>query len=107
MSEQVSVARKIYGKNSFRNVVSTQFTELVPKDSTDSLSQTTDVTAFFQSYNSIFYDIPKSGEKNSHLEIVNRSSEYLNISLEDLHTELQQLRNENVSLKNQILNLSK
>lgn len=107
MSEQVQVARKIYGKNSFQNVVNTQFSELVPKDSTASLSRSVDVSSFFEDYNSLFYDIPATGDTNSHLELINRSSDYLGISLEDLNTELQQLRNENVSLKNQILNLSK
>ena len=101
MSEKVPVTKKIFGKQSFATVVDTQFKQLVPKDSSTG-ADTKTVPKFFQDYEELFYDIPTTGSVDSHLYIVNRSSEILGISLEDLTTELQQLRDQNVSLKNQL-----
>lgn len=106
MSEAVDVKRKIYGKNSFSTVVDTSFNQLVPKDTTASLSTTEQISQFFTTYNSLFYDIPTTDGTNSHLELVNRSSEYLGISYSDLIEELRVTRNENVSLKNQLVVLT-
>lgn len=105
MSEKVEVKRKIYGKNSFSSVVDTTFRELVPSDSVDSVD-TVSVDQFFINYNELFYDIPTEGENNSHLYLVNKSSEILGISYQDLITELNQLRQENTSLKNQLFTLT-
>lgn len=106
MSEQVPISRTIFGKNSFQNVVDVQFKQLVPPDNNKELSIITEVTDFFHNYNTIFYDIPTTGSANSHLELVNRSSEYLGISVDDLNLEIQNLRSENVSLKQQLYTLT-
>lgn len=106
MPQSVDIKRKIYGKNSFNNVIDTGFSQLIPKDTTHVVSVDVQVPAFFETYNSIFYDIPATGSVNSHLELVNRSSEYLGISYTDLLEELRQTRNENVSLKNQLFVLT-
>jgi hypothetical protein len=106
MSETVSITRKIFGKNSFTTVVDTSISQLIPVDTTKLLSQTQQVSAFFDTYNSIFYDIPTTGSVGTHLELVNRSSEYLGISYQDLLTELTTTRQENVALKNQIFVLT-
>ena len=106
MSELVPISRTIFGKNSFQNVVDVQFKQLVPPDNSTSPNIITEVTDFFHSYNTIFYDIPTTGSANSHLELINRSSEYLGISFTDLNLEIQNLRNENVSLKQQIYTLT-
>jgi hypothetical protein len=106
MSESVPVSRIIFGKNSFQNVVDVQFKQFVPADSNQSPNIITEVADFFTSYNTIFYDIPTTGSFKSHLELVNRSSEYLGISFTDLNTEIQNLRSENVSLKQQLYTLT-
>lgn len=105
MSEPVNIQRKIYGKQTFTSVVDTSFKDLVPKDNS-SVSITQEVTDFFNSYDNLFYEIPPSGSNNSHLELVNRSSQYLGISYQDLIEELRVTRDENVSLKNQLFILS-
>lgn len=106
MGDIVPVKRKIFGTNTFKNVVDTNFNQLVPKDSQVDTAVPATVETFFEDYNSLFYSIPPSGSKSSHLELVNRSSEYLNISFEDLKNEIDELRQENVSLKNQIFILA-
>lgn len=106
MSETVQVQRKIFGKNTFKNVVNTNFTQLIPANPTTAVLPPATVASFFTDYNTLFYDIPPSGSNNSHLELINRSTEYLGISITDLEDEIRSLRSENVSLKNQIYTLT-
>ena len=106
MGEQVNIVRKIYGKNTFTNVVDVEFNQLVPKESKDITQTPASVDTFFNDYDTLFYDIPPSGSENSHTEIVKRSGEYIGINLDDLKEEIANLRDENVSLKTQILSLT-
>lgn len=106
MSEKVSVIRKIFGKNSFTNVVDTAFNELIPPESQTTEQELTNVTKFFQDYESLFYDIPPSGSESTHLQLVVQSSEYIGLSVTDMQEEILNLRAENVSLKNQLYVLS-
>ena len=108
MAEAIDIKRKIYGKNTFTNVIDVSFKQLVPQDGSPAEDQDINltVTTFFDDYDTIFYDIPPSGSENSHLEIVRRSGEYIGISIEDLQEEITNLREENVSLKNQIFTLT-
>lgn len=108
MAEAVDIKRKIYGKNSFANVIDTQFKQLVPQDGNPSENQgpQANVESFFNDYDTLFYDIPPSGSDNSHLSIVKKSSEYIGISIDDMEEEIRNLREENVSLKNQIITIT-
>ena len=106
MSEIVQVQRKIFGKNTFKNVVDTKFNQLLPADSTIPVLPPATVDTFFVDYDNLFYDIPPSGSSTTHLELVNRSSEYLGISFTDLLDEIADLRDETVALKNQIYTLT-
>lgn len=106
MAEIVSIERKIFGKNSFTNVVDVKFNQLVPSEPSVIQDPDTNVDKFFTDYDSLFYDIPPSGSAKSHQELVSRSSEYLGISFDDLQQEILQLREENVSLRTQLLTLS-
>jgi hypothetical protein len=105
MAESVEIKRKIYGKNSFSNVVDTKFTQLVPQDGNPEETNTpqANVESFFNDYDTLFYDIPPSGSENSHETIVKKSSEYIGINIDDMEEEIKNLREENVSLKNQLL----
>lgn len=109
MAEAVNLKRKIYGKNTFSNVIDTSFKQLVPQDGNpaeDQGTQEANLDKFFTEYNSIFYDIPPSGSQNSHLEIVKKSGDYIGLNFDDLEEEIKNLREENVSLKNQIVILT-
>ena len=107
MGQTVDVKRKIYGINTFKNVVDVTFNQLVPKDAPVVVTKPTNVDDFFKSYDELFYDIPTVGDTNSHLELINRSSDYIGVSLAELEEEIKTLRQENVSLKNQLATLSK
>ena len=106
MSETVQVKRKVFGKNTFSNVVNTQFTQLIPAATNTVVEKPVTVADFFQSYTDLFYSIPPSGSDNSHETLVNNSSEYLGISYQDLIKELTEVRNENVALRNQLFTLT-
>lgn len=106
MSEEIVIKRKIYGKNSFTNVIDTSFKQLVPPVDSSKEANLTDVNKFFQDYDSLFYDIPVSGSLTSHEELVKRSSDYIGKSITDLQEEITNLREENVSLKNQLFIIS-
>jgi hypothetical protein len=109
MAEAVDIKRKIYGKNTFTNVVDVTFKQLVPQDGNpaeEGVTGATTVVQFFNDYDTLFYDIPASGSENSHLEIVKRSGDYIGIDFENLEEEIRNLREENVSLKNQIVTLT-
>lgn len=102
----LEIKRKIYGKNSFANVVDTSFKELVPADGIVDANTQANVESFFNDYDTLFYDIPPSGSDQSHEEIVRRSGEYIGINLQDLQEEIDNLREENVSLKNQLITIT-
>lgn len=102
----LEIKRKIYGRNSFVNVVDTSFKELVPQDGIVDPNAQADVTSFFNDYDTLFYDIPASGSDQSHEEIVRRSGDYIGLNLDDLREEIENLREENVSLKNQLITIT-
>ena len=111
MSEEAKVTRTVFGKNTFQNVIKTQFTQLVPTPPSVSEVPVIGVTEFFQYYSELFYDIPASGSFSgslglSHIDIVNRSSDYIGISILDMQQEIMDLRNENVGLQRQLFTLT-
>lgn len=105
MTEVVTIKRKIAGNNTFKNVVDTNFNQLVPKETNVQVKEVATIQSFFDDYDQLFYDIPASGS-NSHLDIINKSSDYLGISFQDLKDEIDNLRQENVSLKNQLFTIT-
>ena len=106
MSDIIEVKRKIYGKNTFGNVVDVKFSQLVPKDTNTIITPLATTSSFFDDYNNLFYDIPPSGSQHSHLELVNRSSDYIGLSIENMLLEISNLREENVALKTQLYTLT-
>lgn len=105
MSDKVIIQRKIYGKNTFKNVIDTSFKEFISNDMVKE-ANVVSIDSFFNQYDNLFYSIPYSGS-NSHLELVNRSSDYLGIGFQDLQEEIRTLREENISLKNQLITIAR
>lgn len=111
MPEQVKISRNVFGKSSFTNVVNTSFGQLIPVSPPVSEAPLIGVSEFFQYYNELFYDIPASGSYSgsagfSHLDIINRSSDYLGISFTNMEQEITDLRSENVSLQRQLFTIT-
>jgi tRNA G46 methylase TrmB len=106
MSERVQLNKTVYGKITYPNIINIQFTQLVGAIPTDGPAPIT-VEEFFQAYNDLFFEIPIDGEFNSHLELIQRSTEYVGVNqttneIEALLTEINQLRLENLRLQQQL-----
>ena len=78
MSQEVKLVKEVYGRNTFTRVVDTSFSELyTPATASAAISQQITVDQFFDLYNELFFEIPATGELNSHEYLVARSTEYL------------------------------
>lgn len=77
MQQEVNLVKEVYGRNTYTRVIDTSFSELyVPVTASIQAPQLT-IEAFFDAYNSLFFEIPATGEVNSHEYLVKRSTEYL------------------------------
>jgi len=108
--KDLNLTKTSYSKNLFENTIDTNFSQLA--NTAPSLSNqetpTPDINQFFQDYQTLFYQIPKFGEINSHEYLIKTSSEYIgglpsdNSALQALIEEINTLRQQNLELqKNQ------
>ena len=109
MSEKVNIAVTSYNKSKFQQTVNTQFTQF-GITTTQPTIQTLSVNDFFNAYDSLFYQIPKLGETNSHEYLVKKSSAYIgavstNDEVQALLDEITQLRQDNLELQKTILTI--
>lgn len=101
----INLTKTVFGKNTYDNVIDTKFVQLISNVPTSSLP---DINSFFNSYESLFYDIPKEGEEKSHRYLVTKSAEYLDISLEQTYNQdIQVLIDEINSLQKELLEANK
>ena len=103
MSEKVQITREVYQKNVYKNVIDTEFSQLI-QPITQIEEEGPTVDEFFQSYDELFFEIPKTGNVNSHEYIVKQSIEYLGD--EYVNPLIEELQNEITSLKEQLLKTS-
>ena len=106
MAESIQLNKTVYGKITYPNVINTQFTQLIGANPADAPTPIT-IEEFFQAYNDLFFEIPIDGEFNSHLELIQRSTEYVGVNqtsseIDALLTEINQLRLENLKLNQQL-----
>jgi hypothetical protein len=108
-SSSVSLNKKIYGKNTYKNVIDTEFKELVPPTLESENAITVD--QLFQAYNELFFQIPKTGNTNSHEYLIKQSSEYIGFEqnsddIEALLQEINQLRKDLLDANQKIVDLT-
>jgi hypothetical protein len=101
--ENVSLVKKVYGINTYSKVIDTSFSELITPQTTVSASVLT-VDQFFREYDRLFFDIPVTGNSNSHTYLVERSQQYIGGSVID--AEKQALIEEINSLRQQLLDVN-
>lgn len=95
---KLDLNRKVFDKDKFNKTISTDFNQFSPP-SDDIDLPTIDVGTFFQNYSQIFYDIPKTGDVNSHEYLVRQSQDYIggdaiNADIAALLEEINSLRQE-------------
>ena len=76
MAEELNLFREVYGQNTYRKVIDTNFNQLIDQ-TTQNVEEDINVDRFFELYEQLFFEIPLTGETNSHEYIVNRSSEFI------------------------------
>ena len=114
--EIINLNKKVYTKNQYEKVIDTKFSQLATTTTTTpSTDLTVDVTVainqFFQDYNDLFFQIPKTGSINSHEYLIKTSTEYINYTpvnndIIALIDEINQLQRQNLELNQQIVSLT-
>jgi len=102
-NKDIRLLKKTRGVATYNKVIDTRFTELVAETPPETADTTPTVEEFFEYYDTLFFDIPPSGEINSHQYLIQRSQEFVGGSIND--PEKQALIEEINSLKQQLLDL--
>lgn len=100
MEQRVNLNKDVFAKNQYEKVIDTSFTQLVDPIEADDTSLQPTVEEFFQNYNTLFFEIPKTGD-NSHETLIVSSTEYIEYS--PISEEIQALTEEITSLRTQLL----
>tara|TARA_R110000803_G_scaffold124234_1_gene192057 strand:+ start:67 stop:483 length:417 start_codon:yes stop_codon:yes gene_type:complete len=100
MAEKVQITREVYQKNIYKNVIDTDFSQLIAPPPPPSISNEDNIDEFFQMYEQLFFDIPQTGDTKSHEYLVEQSLDYLG----DNYTNplIAELQAEITSLKEQL-----
>lgn len=107
MKQKVNLNRKVFDKDKFGKTIDNSFQEIIPP-ADDLPAPAPDIGQFFQDYATLFYDIPKLGDTNSHEFLIRQSSDYvegnvINADIAALLEEINSLRQELFDLEAQRL----
>lgn len=110
MSQEVQLAKKVYGRGLYPQIIDTTFNQLVPP--TASAPNILTIPEFFEAYDNLFYEIPVEGDINSHAYLVARSSEYIGTTVQNdeingLLEEINSLRQDLLDANQTILDLTR
>ena len=111
MAEILRLNKQVYSKNQYEKVIDTSFTQLVQPAVTSSVvAPSISIAEFFTNYQTLFFEIPKYGNTNSHEYLIKTSQDYAgefnnnDDTIQALIEEVTSLRQENLTLQQQILN---
>jgi hypothetical protein len=93
--------QKLIYSNEITKVTNTTFDVFTPPIDNTPIESIPTVNEFFDNYDVLFFEIPKTGN-NSHETLINRSSEYIGLDLQSLYNQLQELQIQNQLLQQQI-----
>ena len=93
--------QKLIYSNEITKVTNTTFDVYTPPVDNIPVETIPTVDEFFNDYDVLFYEIPKTGE-DSHETLINRSSEYIGLNLQSLYNQLKELQIQNELLQQQI-----
>jgi hypothetical protein len=93
-----SLNRSVYDKEAYKKTIDTSFSQIAPPPPPQN---TISVEQFFSYYNTIFYDIPTTGNTNSHEYLVKTSGDYIGSS--NINEDVQLLLDEITLLRQELL----
>tara|TARA_R110001606_G_scaffold125639_1_gene259291 strand:- start:859 stop:1236 length:378 start_codon:yes stop_codon:yes gene_type:complete len=107
-STRIDLNRVVFNKLKYKKTIDTSFTELLPPAPEADETPILTVEQFFQAYNTLFFEIPKTGI-NSHNELIQTSTEYIgdeqsNAELDALFQEINNLRAELLTSQEELIN---
>jgi len=114
MEEKLDLNKKSFNKNQYEKVIDTKFSQLATSfneaNNPPSLSPPVLIDEFFQKYEQLFFDIPKTGVVNSHEYLIKRSSEYIDFQVMNdemlaLIDEINALQAQNLELNQKIVEI--
>lgn len=111
MSETINIEVIGYDRSELSKTIDTQFSEFItPATTPPAAIILPTIPEFFQYYQDLFFQIPKTGETNSHEYLVKTSGEYIggaqvNEDILALQKEITQLRQDNLELQQSLLNI--
>lgn len=93
-----SLNRSVYDKEAYKKTIDTSFSQIAPPPPPQN---TISVEQFFSYYSTIFYDIPTTGNTNSHEYLVKTSGDYIGSS--NINEDVQLLLDEITLLRQELL----
>jgi len=106
MAENIDLNKSVFNKRDYNKTIDTSFTQLGVKSIQQQLDDQPTVQEFFSMYNTLFYQIPAEGNVNSHISLIQRSSEYIGFT-EENDENVQILLDEITSLREELLQTQK
>jgi len=99
--ERLDLIKDVFNKAEYIKTIDTSFNELGAVSITEDQQDQISIEEFFGYYNSLFYDIPPTGETNSHEFLVKNSGEYINF--DQIAEEILALQQEIAGLREELL----
>lgn len=100
-TRNVDLRKEVFNKPQYEKIIDTSFSQLGVTSISASAENQVSVEEFFGYYNSLFYDIPPTGETNSHEFLVKNSGEYINF--DQIADEILALQQEIAGLREELL----
>ena len=101
MANNINFNKTVFDKAQYEKTINTTFSELGVEPIQDQINAQPTIQEFFKIYNELFYEIPETGDINSHEYLILTSGEY--IGSEEESEEIQALQNEITSLREELL----
>ena len=112
--KEIKLTREAFNRTQFDNTVNTNFTQLGVNNGPDQATfdpSLATVGDLFTIYQSLFFQIPKTGDVNSHLFLIRESTQYLQYVAQQeeiiaLQEEITELRESNLVLVNDLATIT-
>ena len=99
-NEKIKLSKKLYSRSDISDNIDLSFSELL---NVDNRSDDVKIKNFFQEYNDLFYDIPKSGDQ-SHSVLFQQSRDYVNDFYDPKDDQIEALLERIEDLEDDLLN---